>query len=175
MHVNATAHAQRPHVLRPGTRFWRRAISVAIAAGIAAMVGLTVPRTVTANNDGRRDCSNRTLRGDYGLLVSGIRGVGPGITESFVGTALRTYDGHGGFTQIDNTHGQVTGATRNQPATGTYDVNADCSGTSMIFFPGAPFPVETAFVIVGAGEEVKDAVMAPQPNLVTAVLRRVRH
>ena len=40
-------------------------------------------------------------------------------------------------------------------------------------FPGAPFPVETAFVIVDQGEEVQDIVMAPQPNLVTAVLTRV--
>ena len=72
--------------------------TVAAAAGVAAIAVLTLPRTVTANDDGRRVCGNRTLRGDYGILVSGIRGAGPGITESFVGTALRTYDGHGGFT-----------------------------------------------------------------------------
>ena len=30
------------------------------------------------------------------------------------------------------------------PAYGTYEVQANCSGTSLIYFPGAPFPVETA-------------------------------
>ena len=171
MQLHGTANAQKAH-LSTRTRLFRRAIPIAVAAGLAAIAAATLPRTVAANDDGRRVCGNRTLRGDYGILVSGIRGVGPGTTESFVGTALRTYDGYGQFTQVDNSHGSVTGANRNVPATGTYAVNPDCSGTSMIFFPGAPFPVETAFVIVDGGEEVKDAVMAPQPNLVSAVLRR---
>jgi len=173
MHPTSTAKTQNTHLVSPTTQFVRRAIPVAMAAGLVAIVAVTLPRVVTANDDDRRACSNRTLRGDYGILVSGIRGAGPGITESFVGTALRTYDGQGGFTQVDNSHGQLTGARTDVPAFGTYDVNADCSGTSMIFFPGAPFPVETAFVIVDRGEEVQDAVMAPQPNLVTAVLHRV--
>src|SRR3989442_2200703 len=104
------------------------------------------------------------------VLGSGIRAAGPGATESFVATALRTFDGDGRFTQVLNAHGQITGAQRNLPATGTYEVKADCSGTAMIFFPGAPAPVETTFVIVGRGEEVKEAVMTPQPNVVMAVL-----
>jgi hypothetical protein len=171
MQLHGTVNAHRPRLST--TWLLRRAILVAAAAGVAAIAALALPSTVTANDDGHRECGNRTLRGDYGILVSGIRGVGPGMTESFVGTALRTYDGHGQFTQLDNSHGSVTGALRNAPATGTYAVNPDCSGTSMIFFPGAPFPVETAFVIVDRGEEVKDIVMAPQPNLATAVLSRI--
>jgi hypothetical protein len=149
-------------------------IPLATAAGLVAIAALTLPWTVTAVDDDRRVCSERTLRGDYGIQVSGIRAAGPGTTESFVGTGLRTYDGQGGFTQVDNSHGQLTGAARDVPATGTYEVNADCSGTSLIVFPGAPVAVETAFVIVDGGAEVNDAVMAPQPNLVTAILRRVR-
>jgi hypothetical protein len=132
-----------------------------------------VPRPVGADDDGPHKCSNGTLKGAYGLLVTGVRGI-PGGTEMFVGTSLRTYDGNGRFVQTDNIHGQITQATRNTPASGTYQVNADCSGTSMIFFPGAPFPIETAFVIVDKGKEVKDIVMTPQPNLVTAVARRVQ-
>jgi hypothetical protein len=173
MQLNGTTTAQNAHVASPRTRFLRRAIPAALAIGFAAIAVMTLTRTVTANDDGRRGCNNRTLRGDYGILVSGIRGAGPGRTEQFVGTALRTYDGNGGFSQVDNSHGQLTGAQRDVPATGTYEVNADCTGTSLIFFPGAPFPVETAFVIVDRGEEVKDAVMAPPPNLVAAVLRRL--
>ena len=171
MQFNGTTNTQNTPTTR--ARFLRRAIPVGIALGFATIAVMTLTPTVTANDDGRRVCRNGTLRGDYGILVSGIRGAGPGSTEQFVGTALRTYDGNGGFTQVDNSHGTLTGARRNVPATGTYEVNDDCTGTSMIFFPGAPFPVETAFVIVDRGEEVKDAVMAPQPNLVVAVLRRI--
>jgi hypothetical protein len=170
MQLNGTTNAQNARVAR--TRLLRRAIPVAIAVGFAAFAVVTLTGTVAANDDGR-GCNNRTLRGDYGILVSGIRGAGPGTTEQFVGTALRTYDGNGGFSQVDNSHGQLTGTRRDVPATGTYEVNADCTGTSLIFFPGAPFPVETAFVIVDRGEQVNDAVMAPPPNLVAAVLRRV--
>jgi hypothetical protein len=173
MKLKGTADAQTSHRTSAGTRFLRRTVAVAIASGLAAIVALTLQGTVTANDDGRRACNNRTLRGDYGILVSGTRAAGPGATEQFVGTGLRTYDGDGAFTQVDNSHGQVTGARRDVPASGTYEVKADCSGTSMIFFPGAPFPVETAFVIVDRGEEVKDVVMAPQPNIVAAVLHRV--
>ena len=67
-------------------------------------------------------CLNRPEpfgNGDYGILVSGIRALGPGVTESFVGTALRTYDGHGQFTQMDNGHGQMTGFQQDVPAYGT--------------------------------------------------------
>ena len=107
------------------------------------------------------------------LLRGRVRGRGPGVTESFVGTALRTYDGDGQFTQIDNQHGGITGFQQDVPAYGTYDVHPNCSGTSLIYFPGAPSPVETAFVIVANGDEVMEAVMAPAPNLVTASLWRV--
>ena len=145
-----------------------------MATVVAVILGLSVSGTATAaNKDGLGECTNATLRGDYGILVSGIRGAGPGVTESFVGTALRTYDGDGQFTQIDNGHGEITGARRDVPAYGTYQVNANCSGTSLIYVPGAPGPVETAFVIVAHGDEVKEAVMAPAPNFVMASLWRV--
>lgn len=155
----------------PWTRFLWRATAIAIATVLGVTAALTLARPATAAAS--KVCSNDTLRGDYGLLVSGVRGIGPDTTESFVGTGVRRYDGNGQFTGVDNAHGQVTGAQRNVPVSGTYEVNADCSGTSRIFFPGAPFPVETAFVVVGDGDEVKDLVMAPRTNLVTAVLRRV--
>ncbi len=164
-----------PQDMHPVTRQWFfRTMSAALAAGLVAVAGFSLSGTVTASNDqGPRACSNRTLRGDYGILVSGVRGLGPGVRESFVGTALRTYDGQGQFTQIDNGHGEITGFRQDVPAHGTYEVAANCSGTSLIYFPGAPSPVETAFVIVAHGDEVKDAVMAPAPTLVTASLWRV--
>jgi len=175
MMFNDTINAERTRLAGTRTRLLRRAIPIATAAALVVTLALTFPRSVIADDDGRRGaCSNATLRGDYGLLVSGIRGAGPGRSESFVGTGIHTYDGHGGFTGMDSTHGQLTGADRNRPVTGTYEVNADCTGAAMLFISGVPFPIETTFVIVDNGEEVKEAVMSPPPNLVTAVQRRIR-
>jgi hypothetical protein len=157
MELHDTANAQNTH-LGARARFGRRAVPVALAAALAVIVGLSLSGTVTASNDdGHRGCSNRTLRGDYGILVSGSRPLGPGVVETFTGTAVRTYDGHGQFTQLDSTFGSITGFQKEVPAYGTYEVRTNCSGTSLIFFPGAPAPVETAFVIVAQGDEVKDA------------------
>ncbi len=171
MQLHDTATAQ--HQVSRAARCIRRAGAIALATGVAIIVGLSLSGTATAANPDGRECTNRSLRGDYGILVSGIRGLGPGVAESFVGTALRTYDGDGQFTQIDNGHGEITGFRQDVPAYGTYEVHANCSGTSLIYFPGAPSPVETAFVIVAHGDEVKDAVMAPARNIVTASLWRV--
>ena len=54
------------------------------------------------------ECSDRTVEGTYGAQVQGTRPVpgnpGAGI-ESFNGVVIRTYDGAGSFTQIDNVKG----------------------------------------------------------------------
>ena len=111
LHDTATAESNQ---VSPRARSMRRAGAVAIASGLAVLVGLSLSGTATAAN--KDECTNGALRGDYGILISGIRGLGPGVTESFVGTALRTYDGDGQFTQIDNSHGEISGALRDVPA-----------------------------------------------------------
>jgi hypothetical protein len=173
MHLHSATTGQiSHHSLR--TRILRRAIPAALAVGLAAVAGLSLPRTIAAaNDDGPRGCSARTLRGDYGILVSGSRPLGPGVVESFVGTAIRTYDGRGHFTQLDSGFGEITGFQKDVPAHGNYQVSANCSGTSQIFFPGAPGPADTAFVIVSNGDEVKDAAGGPESTLATASLWRV--
>jgi hypothetical protein len=157
-----------------GSKPWLRwTIQAAVATGLVAMLAVSVPRGVAAQGKGQgQACSNATLQGDYGFLVGGTRGAGPGLTESFVGTGVRTYDGHGNFTHIDSTHGQLTGAARDREASGTYEVNANCTGTAIMIVPGVPFPIETSFVIVDRGRELDDAVMSPGPNLVTGVAHR---
>ena len=143
----------------------------AAAVGIASQAA--APQTATAQNISSHGCSNRTLQGDYGFAVSGVRGIGPTATEAFVGTGVRTYDGDGNFTQVDSIHGQTTGVSGGQ-ADGTYEVNANCTGMAKIFPRGAAVVLEVAFVIVHGGDEVQQAVMRPLPNMVTAVERRIR-
>jgi hypothetical protein len=155
--------------LRPG-------FPVAMALGLTAMLALSIPRAAAANDESPgRPCSNRTLRGDYGIIISGIAPEGPsGQLEMTVGTALRTYDGEGNFTQVDSVHGQISGAVLDRQGSGTYEVRADCSGTATLFLADVPFPIVSSFVIVDAGEEVKEAVMSPQPAVVSGVQHRVR-
>jgi len=154
----------------------RRGLPVAIAAGLMATLALTIPRAVAANDESQGGaCRNRTLRGDFGILISGIAPEGPsGKLEMTVGTALRTYDGQGHFTQIDSVHGQLSGAVVDRQGSGTYEVRADCSGTATLFLTGVPFPIVSSFVIVDGGEEVKEAVMSPPPAVVSGVQRHVR-
>jgi hypothetical protein len=167
------SNEERTHIANVRKPLLRRAIQAAVATGLVAMLAVSVPLGVTAQDDGPGPaCSNATLRGDYGFLVSGIRGAGPGLTESFVGTGLRTYDGDGNFTHIDSTHGQLTGVARDREASGTYEVGANCTGTATMIVPGVPFPIEASFVIVDRGRQVNEAVMSPQPNLVTAIAHR---
>ena len=117
-------------------------------------------------------CSERTLKGSYGVTLSGLRpGVG-GALEQFVGVSMQIYDGQGNFTQTDNTHGP-SGASTDQPGWGTYTVNPDCSGTKTLWLEGLPFPIENRMVITDKGDEIRLVVVAPAPIVVSAVGRRV--
>lgn len=146
------------------------------------MVGLATLTAMVAAQDWRPDanakgsvsrrCNEGTLRGKYGFNLSGLRpGVG-GAPEQFVGVALVTFDGHGSFTQVDNAHGP-SGAVTDREGWGTYTVNPDCSGTSTLWTDGLPFPIEMRSVIVENGAEVRAAVMAPAPIIVSSVGRKV--
>ena len=117
-------------------------------------------------------CSERTLKGAYGVTLSGLRpGVG-GALEQFVGISMQTYDGRGNFTQTDNTHGP-SGAATDQPGWGTYTVNPDCSGTKTLWLEGVPFAIENRIVILDRGDEIRLVVMSPPPIVVTAQGRRI--
>jgi hypothetical protein len=101
-----------------------------------------------------RVCNDATLNIDYGAVITGIRGIGPGVTEMFVGTSLRTYDGNGGFSDTGSFHGANTGVQNGGPVSGTYHVNPDCTGTSTLLLPAPVGPIESSFVIVDNGKEV---------------------
>jgi hypothetical protein len=166
--LNVGQITARAASLRP---LLRRALPVAGVAGLLA-AALTIPWTVTAQDEGRkRGCSEQTLRGDYGLTGTGVRGLGPGTSETFTTISLVTYDGRGGFTANGVSHGQVTGVREGLPVSGTYFVNADCTGGQTTLIQGLP-PLEDRFVIVDDGRELRTVVVAPLTTIATANLRR---
>src|SRR5512139_2797742 len=83
--------------------------ATALAAGLAVWTVVGTAQTLGADTPvaGQlgRVCSLASLQGDYGFVLSGLRPGLNGQLEQFVGVALVSYDGRGGYTQVDNVHG----------------------------------------------------------------------
>jgi hypothetical protein len=73
---------------------------------------------------------------------------------------MAQFDGNGNFSQIDTVtiDGTVVADFTHTPATGTYTVNSDCTGTFTINFTDGRPPVVTSFIVVENGTEI-DAVV----------------
>jgi hypothetical protein len=146
-----------------------KSIAFTAVAILAIPLAVGNPSSVAAQDDrhGPR-CSTRTLRGAYGLVGTGTRGLGPGVIEQFVTISMVTYDGQGTFVAEGVSHGQTTGV-QGGPVSGTYFVNDDCTGGQTTNIPGRP-PLEDNFVIVDNGREVRTVVVSPQTTIATANL-----
>jgi hypothetical protein len=129
----------------------RSIISVSVFASVFLVAG--VPQAQARHT---RACSNALLQGGYGSTVGML--VLPAGTPRAV--LLRfSFDGNGNFTNsvTINDNGTVTHATD----FGTYQVNADCTGT--IFTNGGTRTVE--IVLVDGGKEFY-SIRTDPPNLV---------
>lgn len=162
-----TATGVRPH---------SHALAVLAAGGLALALGMSTPDRANAQSEATgKICSEASLRGRYGFTVSGKRATGPTTTETFIAVGVRTYDGAGGFRDIASFHGEVLPVRRgigtDLAVSGTYVVNPDCTGTSILYPPGIP-PIESDFVIVDHGKSVRGAVISPAPNVTTEQLER---
>ncbi len=109
-------------------------------------------------------CSNSRLSGDYAFTGSGeLVGVGP---LSSVGKL--DFDGSGNVTTF-LVHGVVNGV---QPpadfstGTGTYVVNADCTGRIHIVQNGGP-TLDVVIVVARKGHEIRGVNAAPGVNVIS--------
>jgi hypothetical protein len=141
-----------------------------------ALTWLCSPPTVFASQKEKKvqhPCNDATLSGAYGLVATGLRPMPPPTGETFAAVGMRTYDGAGNFADTPGGfNGAVTGFNPDPGASGTYQVNPDCTGVSHRFVPGLPFPIISAFVIVRDGDQVKEAVISPERSVVTVILDR---
>ena len=87
-------------------------------------------------------------------------------------TDLLDYDGHGGFTQVSNVKGSITGTVPDSQGFGTYEVNSDCTGI-VRFEAGPGILLEERLVIVDNGREIRTAVMIPTAVMSTGVHQRI--
>jgi hypothetical protein len=139
-------------------RISRAAIPITIVcfvlAGASAMA-----QSDTAHSGGRH-CSNRTLLGDYGFAVEGLLLAGPGVTLPGRGVTMTHFDGEGNLTQVDSLIINGIPVSDWSPVTGTYHVNANCTGT-MNLLPSTGGFVNLRIVVVRQGKEIHTVVWPP--------------
>jgi hypothetical protein len=111
-------------------------------------------------------CNNRLLHGAYGFTVQGTKLGGQGPTGPQVGVAMAQFDGNGNFTQTDTVtiNGQVVADFTHTPASGTYEVSHDCTGSFTINFTDGRPTVTTSFVVVQSGNEIDTVVTSAGGN-----------
>jgi hypothetical protein len=126
-------------------------------------------------------CSNSTLEGYYASTVGGQLFHSDGSAETRQGLVMAHFDGHGNFTQADYVLNTLNGTTTPTPGpidpqtgfqtheSGTYHVNADCTGNLEIHFapppvPGAMGAVLKLFLVIGSqGNALRTVVISVVP------------
>ena len=155
-------HTQDTHALkafRPSRRLARFA-TLAVALGLA-LGSAQIARADddgAARSDAEDDCSNRSLRGDYAFAIGGTIFAGP---NQFLlrGVAMTHFDGHGNLTQVDfNTRSGAPTSSDWRPATGTYDLNPDCTGTAEVQLTDGSPTLKLRLVVSDRGRHIDTLV-----------------
>ena len=141
-----------------------RVISL-VVLGISAVLVLDNPPAIAAESPVHPQCSLQSVRGTYGVffVVSD-----QGLQQTFAGVAVITADGKGNFlgTETFNSGSQVC---TNVELSGTYTVNANCTGTTSVTFTGQTEGCSGSFtqsmVIFGKGNLIK--LISTAPGVVT--------
>ena len=140
----------------------KRTLNFALAAVVVAatLVLMAVPKTFADGGS----CSNSTLQGSYGASITGTVSGLP-LAE----LDLVSADGKGNFTSGSGTV-SIGGTISSFTFTGTYTINADCSGSASL-----STGVTQNLVIKSDGSEVM-FIGTNDPNAqVTGVAKRVQH
>ena len=117
----------------------------------------------TAQDTGK--CSTGKLSGSYGFKMDGSNGPG-----HFAAVGVQTFDGHGNFSTV-NTISVDGNVIPGIAFTGTYSVNADCTGTGTANFgPGSTSVVN--FVVVDSGKQIY-SISADPGSSFTGVFTRL--
>jgi len=121
-------------------------VSAMLASGVSAQ----------ADSGDKKGCSNRTLNGNYGSRADGWLLPAPGVSLPFRALTMTHFDGRGNISWVEHTviNGTLVGPDWSTAASGTYDVNPDCTGTATVNTPNSPVPLVLGMVIVKNGNEV---------------------
>jgi hypothetical protein len=149
--------------LKGGLNMQRKSISriSMIATPVMIVCGLLAsgaPARAQPEDDGH--CSNQILRGDYGFAVEGLILPAPGVTIPVRGVHMTHFDGNGNLTQVDSiilNGGPISDWTL---VTGTYHVDANCTGT-ILLHPSTGGFVNLRILVVRKGKEIHTVVWPP--------------
>jgi hypothetical protein len=138
----------------------RSIIAKTFVIATVSALALGMAPTAKANDKG---CSNVTLKGTFAHRASGFETAPPTIAGPLVGVGTDTFDGNGGVTTTAtlSINGNIVPVT----ATGTYQVNPDCTGTYKL-------PGTTLFLVISdSGNEIQAICIDPGVVL-THIFRR---
>jgi hypothetical protein len=128
----------------------------------------------TGHDDGETNvCTDKTLRGDYGSASEGVLLNSPGRPPEaqFRGLTMTRFDGKGNLTWVEHT---LINGTPLQPgwtpASGTYSINSDCTGTAVVNTPNSPVPLHLALVVVTQGKEIHSVL---DSDAISSVFKKV--
>ena len=127
---------------------------VLLLIGLLAIGATAVAQTAVSDQGGYR-CSNRILSGNYGYSSQGQVFPPPPVPPApFTSTGIATFDGKGMLSWFEHTviGGQQQGADWT-PASGSYSVNPDCTGSMVVVTPNSPVPITIFFSIVQQGKQ----------------------
>jgi hypothetical protein len=123
-----------------------------IVSTVLLIILTAAANTVTAaqHHAGSSQCSARIIKGTYGYNGGGMM---ESIEFRSIGTAI--FDGLGNFTWTSSDFpGEVM--------SGTYEINADCTGTAVYSFPEwLPAPASSSKIVVV--ENGKEFYVVPEP------------
>ncbi len=142
-------------------------MSKKLIVNAATLILLTLWGFGTANAQSEHaGCNDRLIAGNYGFTIEGNKLGGQGPTGPQLGVAMTEFDGRGRLNQIDTVtvNGEVVADFTHTPATGTYKVNSDCTGTFTIDFTDGRPPVTANFVVVEDGLEIDTVVISAGGN-----------
>ena len=135
-----------------------RHVVPALAAGAAAALLAFASASPAVAGDGPT-CSNRTLLGSYGFAVDGQIFPPSGPPLLLRGVAMTQFDGEGNFSQVD--HATFNGMPRWtgwRHATGSYQINEDCTGTAQIVPTDGGPALNLHLVVFDRGRQVRTVV-----------------
>ncbi len=121
---------------------WFRAKFIFRAAFLLALSQLALSQTT-------RTCSNADLQGSFGFSFHGTN------LEAKVGYIIVgrfEADGKGNFKGTESE--SVNGKVGRGPFTGTYAVQADCTGSATFKFTGTNTEAKLDFVLISDGDEI---------------------
>jgi hypothetical protein len=154
---------------RHGRRWLLVLVGVAVFALEVAQFAHATSAALGAAQESEAECSLATLNGAFIMQAQGIA-VGGSVPGPFGYASISTYDGKG------NTHATYSGSwngmiRRNQTLTGTYTVDADCTGTKTVELGGGA--VSHYDMFLSPNGNMYSLVQTDAGVIVTAIFYRV--